>query len=350
MTKAIDETPEARVSDQSVEPVAPERVSPVSSSSVVNRARGVGRSLLGGLGTVLAVSVLTFALMQLASGDAADTLAGESASAEEVESLREQLGLDRSVLAQLGDWFGAAVRGDLGTSWTTDRPVSEMLLEAAPATFSITLVALVMAGLLGVALGSLAGMRAGGHTDRAVSVISSVSIATPNYWVGLLLVSVFALSWPILPATGYAPLGAGLGTWLSYIALPVIALGLDTMAETARQTRGGVIDVMRQPYIAAARARGARGGRLFRSHVARNAAIPVVTVFGLQAARLLGGVVVIETVFAIPGLGTLAVEAVLRRDLPVIQGYVVLCAVLVVAINLLVDTCYRWIDPKTRTS
>lgn len=233
-------------------------------------------------------------------------------------------------------------------SWATDRPVTDLFREAAPATFSITLAALLVAGTFGVILGSLGGMRRDGVTDRTISVFSSVSIATPNYWVGLLLVSVFALSWSFFPATGYAPLSDGLGTWLAYITLPAIALGLDTMAETARQTRGGVVDVMRQPYIAAARARGSSGTYLFRRHVARNAAVPVVTVFGLQAARLLGGVVVIEAVFAIPGLGMLAVDAVLRRDLPVIQGYVVLCAVLVVAINVCVDASCRWINPKVR--
>ncbi|RLV57600.1 ABC transporter permease [Aeromicrobium phragmitis] len=332
---------------------APDAVKPATAKPglrTVRHAAHIGRGVVGAAGTVLAVSVVTFGLMQLASGDAADAIAGESASAADVERVRDQLGLDRSVFVQFGDWAAGALQGDLGTSWTTGRPVTALLLEAAPATFSITALALILAGVVGVALGSLAGMRRDTLTDRAISVVSSLSIATPNYWVGLVLVSVFALSWSIFPATGYAPLSSGLGTWLSFLALPAIALGLDTMAETTRQTRGGVVDVMRQPYVVAARARGASGGNLFRRHVARNAAIPVVTVFGLQAARLLGGVVVIETVFAIPGLGMLAVEAVLRRDLPVIQGYVVLCAVLIVLINLCVDACYRWIDPKTRAS
>lgn len=298
--------------------------------------------------SVLVVSVVVFLLMQLAPGDAAEVIAGDQATHEQVDATRDRLGLDRPLVEQYVSWLGGAVQGDFGTSLYSDRSVAESLWQAAPATLSITFAALMLAAVVGVTAGAVAGLRQGAWVDRVVSLLSTVGVAMPSFWVGLTLVAVFALRNPWLPATGYAPISEGVGAWLRHITLPAVALGLATMAEVARQTRGGVVDVMAKPYIRAARARGASSGWLIRHHVLRNAAIPVVTVFGLQAARLLGGVVVIEAVFGISGLGTLAVGAVVRQDYPVVQAYVLVAAVVVIAVNLIVDTSYGWINPKVR--
>lgn len=298
--------------------------------------------------SLLLVTLVVFVLMQLAPGDAADVVAGEQATTEQVDAARQNLGLNRPLVVQYADWLGGAVHGDFGDSLFTGRSVTGSISDALPATLSITLAAMLLAAVLGVAAGAFAGLKQGSWIDRLVSLLATVGVAMPSYWVGLLLVALFALSNPWLPATGYVAFTESPTEWLRHIVMPSLALGLATVAEVARQTRGGVVDVLAKPYIRAARARGARGGRLVRRHVLRNAAIPVVTVFGLQAARLLGGVVVVEAVFGIPGLGTLAVNAVFRQDYPVIQAYVVLVALVVIVLNLLVDTSYGWINPRVR--
>ncbi|PRZ39694.1 peptide/nickel transport system permease protein [Antricoccus suffuscus] len=313
-----------------------------------SRLSHVGRRLAGAVGTVLLVSVVVFFLLQLAPGNAADIVVGEDATPQQLDIARAQLGLDRPLIVQYLNWLGGVVHGDFGDSLFTRRSVATGLWEAAPATLSITLLALLLAAVFGVAAGAAAGLGRETWVDRVVSLLATLGIAMPSFWVGLVLVSLFAFKLKWFPATGYAPISDGIGPWLSHIVLPCVALALALSAEVARQARGGVVDVMAKPYMLAARARGANGGWLVRRHVLRNAAIPVVTVFGLQAATLLGGVVVVEQVFAIPGLGSVAIAAVLRHDYPVVQAYVLMVAVVVVVINLIVDTSYGWINPKVR--
>lgn len=305
---------------------------------------------LGGGAIVLwLVSLLTFSLLQLVPGDPAELVAGDNATPQRVAEIRTQLGLDEPLLSQYLSWLSGVVHGDLGSSVFTGDPVTEAILRAAPATLSITFVALLVAVVLGVPAGVLAGLRQGGPLDRAVSLLATVGIAMPGFWVGMLLVLVLSLGLGWLPATGYAPIGDGLGEWLSHIAIPAVALGLATAAELARHARGCVADVLEKPYIRTARARGAGSAWLVRHHVLRNAAIPVVTVLGLQAGRLLGGSIVIEMVCGVDGLGTLAINAILQRDFPILQGYVLLAAAIVVVVNLVVDGTYSWLNPKVRT-
>lgn len=312
---------------------------------VIRLLRRLGISLV----SLFLVAVVVFLLMQAAPGDAAEALVGSDATAAEVEAARERLGLNEPLVVQFGNWLLAAVQGDFGTSLYSDRPVIDSLLAAAPPTISISVVALLIAAVLGVTAGTVAGLRQNSWADRGVSLLATLGIAMPNFWVGLLLVSVFAFDLGWLPATGYVPIEQGFGDWLRHLILPAFALALAMTAEVARQTRGGVVDVLSRPYILAARARGASRGWLVRKHVLRNSAIPVVTVFGLQSASLLGGVVIIEAVFGISGLGTLAITSVVRQDYPVIQAYVVLVALIVIVINLLVDISYGWINPKVRS-
>ncbi|GAB3527836.1 ABC transporter permease [Phytohabitans suffuscus] len=308
------------------------------------------RRLAAGVLVLWLVSVLTFLLVQLTPGDPAELIAGENATVEDVARIREQLGLNAPVVEQYLRWCGDLLRGDLGDSLFTGRSVTETIAQAAPATLSITGLAIVIAVVVGVGAGLVAGLRQGSWVDRTVSTAATLGIAMPSFWVAMLLISAFALSNRWLPATGYAPLSEGLWPWLSHLILPATALGLATAAELARHTRGCVADVLVRPYIRTARARGAAGFWLVRRHLLRNAAIPVVTVLGLQAGRLLGGAIVVEVVAGITGLGTTAINAVLQRDYPMIQGYVLFSAVIVVLVNLAVDLAYGWINPKVRTA
>jgi peptide/nickel transport system permease protein len=304
----------------------------------------------GGLIVLWLVSVLTFGLIQLVPGDPAEVAAGDSATPERVEAIRQQLGLDRPLVEQYTTWFGNVLQGDMGSSLFTGEPVAQAILRSAPATLSITLLALVIAVGIGVPAGVLAGLRQGTWLDRAVSTLATVGIAMPGFWVGMLLILMFALMNPWLPATGYEPLSSGVDLWLQHAIIPATALGLATGAELARHARGCVADVLSRPYIRTARARGSGSFWLVRHHILRNAAIPVVTVLGLQAGRLLGGAIIIELVCGIQGLGTLTINSILQRDFPVLQGYVLFAAAIVVAVNLLVDGLYGWLNPKVRTA
>jgi peptide/nickel transport system permease protein len=306
------------------------------------------RRIAAAVVVVLLASLLVATMVHLVPGDAAVIAAGENATPEQVETVRERMGLDQPVYRQFADWLGGVVQGDFGVSSLSGRSVWDSITQALPATLSITIVATLIAIVVGVSLGGYAGMRRGRLSDRIASLLTTVGIAMPSFWVGMILVSFFALDKGWLPATGYAPLSDGVGEWLQHVILPATALGLAMTAEIARQTRSGVIGVMEQPYIRTARAKGAPSSGLIRRHVMRNAAIPVVTVLGLQIGRLLGGVIVVEQVFGINGLGTLAVNAVNRRDFPVLQAYVLLTTIIVVGLNLLVDLSYSWINPKVR--
>jgi peptide/nickel transport system permease protein len=312
--------------------------------------RMVIRRVGGGLLVLWLVSLLTFLMVQLIPGNPAEVIAGDNATVADVERIRQQLGLDRPVVQQYLSWLGGVLHGDLGNSLFTNRPVTSTILDSAPPTLALAATSVVLAVVIGVGAGVVAGLRHGSWLDRLVTTLSTLGIAMPSFWVAMLLVSVFSLSLKWLPATTYVPMSQGFGTWLAHIIIPSIALGLATAAELARHTRGCVADVLTRPYIRTARSRGASTGRLVRRHVLRNAAIPVVTVLGLQTSRLLGGTIVIEAVVGISGLGSLAVNSVLHRDYPVIQGYVLFCAVVVVVINLVVDLAYGWINPKVRSS
>lgn len=308
------------------------------------------RRLLAGLFVMFLVSVLTFFLGRMVPGDPTDILAGEGASAETVADIRSSLGLDRPLVVQYGDWLSGLLHGDLGASLFSGQPVVDALKAAAPATLSIALTALLVAIVVGVSAGVAAGLTQGRWLDRSISFLAGIGIAMPGFWLAMLLISIFAVSSTWLPATGYVPLSEGVGSWFSHIIIPASALGLAAAAELARHTRGCVADVLDRPYIVTARARGASGLWLVRRHVLRNAAIPVITVIGLQFGRLLGGVVVVEAVCGVTGLGTLAISAVLEHDYPTIQGYVLLCAAVIVVVNLVTDMAYAVINPKLRAA
>lgn len=299
---------------------------------------------------LLIISFVVFALTLLIPGDPAVALAGENASVERIEFIRSELGLDRPLHERYLSWLGAAVQGDLGVSFMDGRTVWSSLIQRLPVSIGLAFVTIVYATVLGVTAGVVAGRRAGGLTDRIVTVLASFGLAVPHFWLGMLLVLFVALRLGMLPAVGYTPFTEDPVGWLSHLAIPAIALGSAPAAEIARQTRASVSNVMDQEYVRTAYAKGLTERDITVKHVLRTACIPVVTVIGLQAARLLSASVVIEQLFAIPGIGTLAYQAVFNRDFPVLQGVVLVSALGVLLVNLAVDVVYSVIDPRVRAA
>ena len=310
--------------------------------------RLVVRRLLTTVPLLIVVSLGVFVLLQFVPGDPAFTIAGETASLEQVERIREELGLNEPLTERYLNWLGNAVQGDLGTSLFSSQPVSEAVLDRLPATLSLTFVSLLIALVLGITAGDIAAVRPGGLLDRGVTTLASIGLSVPSFWLGLLLVTAFARWVHWLPPTGYVALTESPVDWIRSLILPGIALGSSASAAIARQTRSALVEVLQRDYITAALARGMTFKRVLLKHGQKNAAVPLLTIIGLQAVGLLGGSVVVEQVFAIQGIGTLAITSVSRRDLSMIQGIVVLSAVVVVAVNLIIDLLYGWVNPKAR--
>lgn len=299
---------------------------------------------------VVIASIFIFGLVHLMPGDPAETIAGDSASEEQIEAIRVQLGLDRPVIVQYADWASRAATGDLGTSLFGGVRVADAIMARLPVTLSLTFAATAVALIIGVSAGVTAALRPGSLVDRLVTAAASLGLSVPNFWFGLILVVVFALGLGWFPATGYVPFGQDPVGWARSLALPAIALGTSGASGLARQTRGAMVDVLQRPFIQSAEAKGLPTRVVVGKHGLKNAAIPVVTVLGLQLSSLLSGAIIIEQVFALPGLGQLAITAVNRRDIPTIQGIVLATTLIVAFTNLLVDICYGWLNPKVRSS
>jgi peptide/nickel transport system permease protein len=293
------------------------------------------------------VSFSVFAMMAAAPGDPAVDLAGQNATDADIARVRGELGLDQPLLVRYRDWLVDALTGNFGTSYSRRQPVSELILSRLEPTLSLALAAVFFAVVIGVVFGVLATVRPGGFVDRFVSIVSSVGIALPQFWVGMLLVMVFALQLRTMPATGYVRISEGVAPWAAHVILPALALSLMPAAELMRHVRSSVSEVLDKGHVLTARAKGLPAGRIYGKHVVRNAGIPIATVLGIRIAQLLGGTVVIETLFGIQGLGTLTVDSVLGRDMPTILGVVALATGCVLVINLIVDLSYRFIDPRT---
>jgi peptide/nickel transport system permease protein len=306
------------------------------------------RRVLGLFPILFFAAMITFLLVYLTPGDPAIALAGEFATPERIAQIRERLGLNDPFIMQFWSWASGVLTGDLGTSLFNTTPVWELVLNRMPVTLSLTLLAVVLSVVIGVPLGLIAGMRKNLLADRILTILASLGIATPHFWIGTMLVLFLALQLRLLPATGYVGFTRDPWGWFLHMLLPAVALGAGTIAEIARQTRSGTIQVLERDHIRTARAMGLRTRAIVGKHVIKNAAIPVVTVLGVQVAHLLGGAVVVEQVFALPGLGQLLITSVLQRDIPVIQGVVLLTAVIVVLVSLLVDLSYSYLNPKVR--
>ncbi|MBP6898530.1 MAG: ABC transporter permease [Burkholderiaceae bacterium] len=305
------------------------------------------RRLLATLPVMAVVSVIVFLLIHLSPGDPAALIAGDLATAEDIAKLRLALGLDRPLWQQFALWAGRLLQGDFGTSIFTQVPVTELLAQRLEPTLCIALLTMGLALLVAVPLGTLAAARAGRWVDRLVMLFSVLAFSVPVFLVGYLLVWGFAIQLAWLPVQGYSRMSEGLGPWARSLVLPCINLALVYIALITRMTRATVLEVLQEDYIRTARAKGL-GLLPVLLHALRNAAVPIATTVGVGIALLIGGVVVTETVFAIPGVGRLVVDSVQRHDYPVIQSVLLLSAGVYVLINLLIDLSYRWFDPRIR--
>lgn len=295
---------------------------------------------------LLGVSVIVFGLVHVVPGDPIRTSLGTRFDPETYERLRERAGFDRPLPVQYVGWLGSALTGDLGVSFRSGEPVTATLLERIPATASLALAALVVALLIALPLGVISAVRAGTKSDAAAAVVSQVGISMPDFWMAILLILLFAgvLGW--LPSSGYVGLFTDPLGWLRHIALPAVTVGVVSGSVLTRFVRSAVLEALGQDYTRTARSKGLAERVVLTRHVLRNALVPVVTVVGIQLGYLLGGVIVIEVIFAWPGLGDLVLDAVRRRDYPVVQGAVLLLAASFLVVNLLVDVLYAYLDPR----
>jgi peptide/nickel transport system permease protein len=307
------------------------------------------KRIAAGVVLIFAVATLTFFLMSVGGTDPARNILGEGATEAQVAAKSAELGLDQPLLVRYGEWLSHAVQGDFGRSWFTNEPVIDSLANKFPVSLSIVVTAIILTAIVSAVLGVTAAVRRG-WVDRFVQFFAIFGFALPNFWVALVLVSVFAVSLRLLPATGYTPIATDPAAWVLGLVLPVLALVTGTIASTAQQVRGATIDVLRQDYVRTLRSRGVSKSSLLFRHVLRNAAPPALTVLSLQFVGLLGGAIIIEKIFALPGIGSLAVSSTIQGDLPPILGLVVGMVVLVVLVNLLIDLATGWLNPKARLS
>ena len=308
----------------------------------------IGRRILATIPVMAVVGLFVFSLLYFAPGDPAAIIAGDQATPDDVARIRATLGLDRPFLVRFWEWSWQILHGDLGTSIFTNLPVTTMIGQRVQPTVSLMLVTLVFAIVVAVPLGVVAAWKAGSLIDRLVMGLAVMGFSVPVFVVGYVLAYVFALELGWLPVQGYTPIEQGFWPWLSNLILPAVTLDLVYIALIARVTRATMLDVLQQDYVRTARAKGLSQGPVLFIHALKNAAVPIVTVIGIGIALLIGGAVVTETVFAIPGLGRLTVDAILRRDYPVIQGVVLLFSFVYVLVNLAIDLSYTLLDPRIR--
>ena len=306
------------------------------------------RRVLATIPVMAIVALFVFSLLYIAPGDPAAVIAGDQASPEDVEKIRRSLGLDRPFVVRFTEWSLHVLKGDLGTSMFTGLPVTELIRQRIEPTLSLMLVTLVLAVLVAVPIGVIAAWKAGSWLDRIIMALAVLGFSVPVFVVGYLLAYLFGLTFELLPVQGYTPIANGLWPWLENLILPAIALGFVYIALIARITRATMLEVLSQDYIRTARAKGLGEGPVLFLHALKNAAVPIVTVIGIGVALLIGGAVVTESVFAIPGLGRLTIDAIVRRDYPVIQGIVLMFSFVYVLVNLAVDIIYTALDPRIR--
>ena len=310
--------------------------------------RMVARRLLALVPLTFLVTLVVWGLVLIIPGDQAVAIAGDSATPEQVDAIRADLGLDDPIPVRYGRWLGAAVQGDLGTSLYTSYSVTDALTDRLPVTLSLVFVSFLLAAVAGTAIGVLAASRKGRLTDRILTTTTSIGLAVPNFWLGLLLITFFSLKLGWFPAGGYVPFTEDPVGWLRSITLPAVTLATAVAAELVRQMRASMSDVLERDFVRTHRAKGLSTALIVRRYALKNASMPVITVAGLQVARLFGLATVVEIIFDLNGVGALAVGAVFDRDIPVIQGCVLVITVVVLLVNLLVDVSYGLVNPKVR--
>jgi peptide/nickel transport system permease protein len=306
------------------------------------------RRLAGAAVVLLLVSLMTFALIWLVPGDPASAFLDASATPEQVARLRIALGLDKSLPLQMIDWYGRVLRGDLGQSILLNRSVAAALVERLPVTLSLAASALAFAVILGVAAGTIAAVNHNRWPDQAVMTMALFGLSTPEFWLGLILVLVFAVQLGWLPTGGFVPITQSPTGWLRTILLPALTLGLVQVGFIARMARASMLEALNQDFVRTADAKGLSSFDVVMRHGLPNALIPIMTVIGIVAGALLGGAVIIEQVFSIPGIGRLIIGAIAARDFPVMQGGLLFLALIYLSVNLTVDILYAVVDPRVR--
>jgi len=299
---------------------------------------------------LIAISFVSFLLLAIIPGDPAVMMLGADASPGALEALRERLGLNRPLLERFLWWLGNAATGDFGDSLYQNRPVLDLVLARLPVTLMICLMATIISVLIGVTAGVLSAVNRNNPADHIMRVVSLIGLSMPDFWLGLLLIMTFSIYLPVFPMTGFVPLGTDFFRSLQFFVLPSLALGLTLAGFLTRLTRGSMLEVLSADYVRTAKSKGMRPRRVVLRHALGTALLPLVTVIGLNFGRLLGGTVVIETVFSLPGIGRLIVLAITQRDFPVVQAAVLYVAVLYTFINLLTDLSYMLLDPRVRYS
>ena len=308
----------------------------------------IGKRLLALVPLLLIISIIVFGLTELIPGDPARTLAGYKATQAQVNLISRQLGLNRPLVVQYWNWLDHALHGNLGNSITSNTAVVTALHQRFPVTLSMAIGGLVVIILIGVPAGILAGTHPGTILDRLLTIGSSTAIAIPDFWLAMVLVVLFAVKLHVLPAIGYVGITSGPVEWATHLYLPWIALGLAGGATLARQLRSSLIDVLDQDYIRTAEAKGLKRRKIVFKHALKNASMVPLTVVGLQFAYLLGGTIILETIFSMPGIGYYFQQGLTSKDLPVIQGVTLVYALTFVLMNLLVDVLYGFVNPKVR--
>ena len=306
------------------------------------------KRLLATIPVMLVVAVFIFMILRLTPGDPAAMIAGDYATEAQIAEIRVKLGLDEPLLSQFFIWIGNTLQGDLGESFFFKKQVSDLIAARIEPTLSLSLLTIVMTVAIAVPLGVISAYRQGSWLDRIVMGFSGLGFSIPVFVIGFALIYVFSLKLGWFPVQGYQRLAEGVGGWLMHLILPSLALSVIFVAFIARMTRTSVLEVLGEDYIRTARAKGQTETKVLVRHALRNAAVPIVTVIGFALAILIGGVVVTESVFNVPGLGLLTVDAVLNRDFPTIQAVVLLFSLIYVLINLVIDLSYTVLDPRIR--
>ena len=306
------------------------------------------RRLLATIPVMGVVALVVFLMLHLSPGDPATVIAGDYASPQDIERIRAKLGLDRPFHIQFGTWLWGLLQGDLGVSIFSGFPVTKLIGQRLEPTLMLALITLIIAVGVAVPMGVIAAWKAGTWIDRAIMVFAVVGFSVPVFVLGYILIFGFAIELKLFPVQGYKSIAEGIGPFLHNIILPSVTLSVIYIALIARITRASVIEVLEEDYIRTARAKGQSEGMVLIAHALRNAAVPIVTIIGIGVALLIGGVVVTESVFNIPGLGRLVVDAILKRDYPIIQGLMLLFSFVYILINLAIDILYTFLDPRIR--
>ena len=308
----------------------------------------IARRLLATLPVMAVVGIAVFLLLHLTPGDPAVVIAGDYARPEDIEKIRENLGLNEPLHIQFFSWVGALLSGDLGTSIFSNLPVAKLIGQRLEPTLALAIATIIFAILVAVPMGVIAAWRAGTMTDRVIMVFAVLGFSVPVFVIGYAMMWLFSITLGWFPVQGYKPIGEGFWPFLRSIALPTVALGIIYVALIARITRASMLEVLTEDYMRTARAKGLDNNALLIRHALRNASVPIVTIIGIGIALLIGGVVVTESVFNIPGLGRLTIDAVLRRDYPIIQGVILIFSGAYVIVNLVIDLSYTVLDPRIR--